>query len=323
MKRRRFVALAAGTLAFPGFVMAQPARKTFRIAWPLLRTPSVSASFIAAFEQGLQDLGHIPGKDVLLEYPSADGNPARYPEVLRQVVDSGPDLIITGANAQTIAVKAATQTIPVVMALGTTVVEIGLVKSLARPGGNITGLTVDVGPAFIAKRFELLKEAAPRVRRVAILYDDNYAADLQKADEAAAATLGLHLARQDIGDDFARTFADLALAGIDAVVCYVGARQTRRRDELTALAAKYRMPSSFRFAEFVIAGGFMSYGPSLTDQFRRAAGFASRIMKGAKPADLPVEQPVKFDLVINLKTAKTLGLTVPQSLLLRADRVIE
>lgn len=271
----------------------------------------LSPALTAAFEQGLRDLGHVPGKDILLEYRSAEGKREGYPEVVRQVVDSSPDLIVTGINANTIAVKAATQTIPVVMVFGTTVVEAGLVKSLARPGGNITGLTVDVGADFIAKRFELLKEAAPRVRRVAILYDDNYGADLQKADEAAAAALGLHLVRQDITDDFARTFSELARAGIDAVVCYVGERQARRRYELTALAAKYRMPSSFRFEEFVIAGGFMSYGPSLADQYRRAAGYASKIMKGAKPADLPVEQPVKFDLVINLKTAKALGLTIP------------
>jgi len=321
LNRREFAEITAAALAFPEIALAQPVRKPFRIVWPVVSPPSTALT--AAFEQGLRDLGHIPGSDVVLEYHSADGKPERYPEVLRQVVDSGPDLIVTGTNAQTIAVRTATQTIPVVMALGTTVVETGLVKSLARPGGNITGLTVDVGSAFIAKRFELLKEAAPRVRRVAILYDDNYSADLQKADEAAAAALGLHLVRQDITDDFARTFSDLARAGIDAVVCYVGARQVRRRDELTSLAAKYRMPSSFRFEVFVIAGGFMSYGPSLADQYRRAAGYASKIMKGAKPADLPVEQPVKFDLVINLKTAKTLGLTVPQSVLLRADRVIE
>jgi len=209
------------------------------------------------------------------------------------------------------------------MVLGTTVVEAGLVKSLARPGGNITGLTVDVGPSVTAKRLELLKETAPRIRRVAILYEDTYGADTQKTDEAAAARLGLSLVRQDITDDFSGSFADLARARIDAVACYAGGRQLLRRAELAALAVKHRMPSSFPAEEFVVSGGLMSYGPNLSDLFRRAAGYASRIIKGAKPADLPVEQPVKLDLVINIKTAKALGLTIAPSLLLRAGRVIE
>ncbi len=322
MNRRRFAALAAGTLAFPGIVLGQ-AHRPFRIAWPVVNPLPTIALFSAVFEQGLRDLGHVPGKDISLEYRSAEGKLERFPEVVRQVVDSSPDLIITGVNANTIAVKAATQTIPVVMVLGTTVVEAGLVKSLARPGGNITGVTVDVGPGFIAKRFELLKEAAPRIRRVAILYDDTYGADLLKTDEAVAAKLGLSLMRQDITDDFSGSFAELTRSRIDAVVCYAGTRQYQRRAELAALAVKHRMPSSFRLEEFVVSGGLMSYGPNLPDLYRRAAGYASRIIKGARPADLPVEQPVKLDLVINHKTAKALGLTIASSLLLRADRVIE
>ena len=279
--------------------------------------------FTAAFEQGLRELGHVPGQDVLLEYRSADGMLERYSELLREVVGSRPDLILTGTNFTTIAVKAATQTIPVVMIIGTNVVEAGLVSSLARPGGNITGLTWDVGAGIVAKRFELIKEAAPRIRRIAVLYDPPFGTEFRKEDEAAAAALGLGLVRQESTDDFVRTFADLASARIDAVLIHTSGQRFGRRAELVALAAKHRMASGFPIEEYVVSGGLLSYGPNLTDLYRRAAGYVSKIIKGAKPADLPVEQPVKLDLVINLKTAKALGLTVPPSILLRADRVIE
>ena len=265
----------------------------------------------------------MPGKDVLLEYRSAGGNFERHPELIREVVSSRPDLILTGNNDTTIAVKAATQTIPVVMVIGTNVIELGLVRNLARPGGNVTGLTWDVGPGVVAKRFELLKEATPRIRRLAVLYDPPYGTEFKEEDEAAAAALGLGLVRQESTDDFVGTFAALARARIDAVLIHAGGRLFGRRAELTALAAKYRMVSGFPTEEWVVSGGLMSYGPNLPDLFRRAAGFVSKIIKGAKPGDLPVEQPTKFDFVVNLKTAKALGLTIPQSLLLRADRVIE
>ena len=323
MDRRRFVVLIGSALAAPLLAHAQQARRPFRIGFPMVGPQSALAPLTAVFEQGLRDLGHLPGQDVLLEYRSADGKLERYPEVVRQVVGSRPDLIITGSNENTISVKAATQTIPVVMMVGINVVEAGLVKSLARPGGNITGLTADVGAGIMAKRFQLLKEAAPRIRRLAVLYDPPDGTELQKTEEAAAAALGLELVRQDITDDFARTFADLSRANIDAVLHRAGGRQFARRAELVALSAKYRMPSAFGSEEFVVSGGFLSYGANLPDLFRRGAGYVSKIIKGAKPADLPVEQPIKLDLVINLKTAKALGLTIPPSILLRADRVIE
>ena len=175
----------------------------------------------------------------------------------------------------------------------------------------------------MAKRFELLKEAAPRIRRIAVLYDPPYGTEFQKEDEAAAAALRIGLVRQDITEDFARTYADLSRANIDAVLHHPTGRQFARRAELVALSAKYRMPSGYPGEVFVVSGGLLSYGPNIADLFRRAAGYVSKIIKGAKPADLPVEQPTKIDLVINLKTAKALGLKLPQSLLLRADRVIE
>lgn len=318
VRRRQFL-LATGALLAAPLAPAQPARKPFRIAFtavpPLPR--------IAAFEQGLRDLGHTPGEDVLLEYHSADGKPERYPEVVRNVVRSNPDVIITGINSQTAAVKAATQTIPIVMMIGTNVVGQGLVNSFARPGGNITGLTWDVGEELAAKRFELMKLAVPKLSRIAVLHDPPFDVEFRKIDEGAAAALGLELMRMDISDDFERSFAALARGRVDAVLSHTGARQFARRDEFAALALKYRLPSGFPIDEMVAAGGLMSYGPNIPDLFRRGARYVSKILKGAKPADLPVEQPTKLELVINLKTARALGLTVPQSVLLRADRVIE
>ena len=265
----------------------------------------------------------MPGKDVLLEFRSAEGNIDKYQELIRDMVRGNPDLILTGTNVGIIPVRAATQTISVVMALGTSVVEAGLVKSLARSGGNITGLTVDVGPVLVSKRFELLKEAAPKIRRLAVLYDFPYGTETREVDESSAAALGIEIVRHEITDDFAGTFAVLARARIDAVLIHASGRWFERRAELAALAAKHRMASAFPVEEYAVSGGLLSYGPNLPDLFRRAAGYVSKIMKGAKPADLPVEQPVKLDLVINLKTAKALGLKIQQSLLLRADRVIE
>ena len=182
---------------------------------------------------------------------------------------------------------------------------------------------MDVGPVIGSKRFEMLKEAAPRIRRLAVLYDSPYGTELREVDEASAATLGIGLVRQEITDDFSGTFVALARAKTDAVLFQLSGRRYERRAELVALAAKYRMASMFPVEEYVVSGGLLSYGPNLSDLFRRAAGYVSKIIKGAKPADLPVEQPTKIDLVINLKTAKALGLKIPQSLLLRAERVID
>lgn len=323
MDRRRFLALAGGALAWPSFANAQYARKLLRIGMAAFPPLSSLAQYIAAFENGLRDEGYAPGKDVLLDYRSAESDPARYGKVVRDLVQSKPDVIVTGINDNTAAVRAETRTIPIVMMVGTDVVAQGFVKSLARPGGNITGLTYDVGNESVAKRFELLKLAVPRTRRVAVLYDPPYGAENRDIDEAAARSLHLQVLRLDITDDFERTFATLSNKRADAVFFYIGARQTARRAEVVAATLKYRLPSNFPVAEFVEAGGLMSYGPNLPDMYRRGAAYVSKILKGAKPEDLPVQQPVKLDLVINLKTAKALGLTIPRIVLLRAERVIE
>jgi len=321
MKRRAFL-LAVGALAAPR-ALAQSVRKPFRIGYAAVAPLSVLAPLTAAFERGLRELGHEPGKDVILEYRSANGNTERYPDVVREVVGSNPDVIIAGNNTNVVALKAATQTIPVVMMLATNVVALGLVKSLARPGGNITGLTWGVGEEVASKRFQLLKDAVPKLTRIGVLHDAPFDVEFRGIDERAAATLGLTLIRRDITDDFERGFAALVHERIDAVFSHPDARQYARRTEIAALATRHRLPTSFPNDDFVVAGGLMSYGPNLPDQYRRGAGYVSKILKGAKPADLPIEQPVKIDLVVNVKTAKSIGLNIPQSLLLRADRVIE
>ena len=322
--RRQFLIASTALLAAP-LVRAQPTRKPYRIGYAMSAPLSVMAPYTSAFEQGLRDLGLEPGRDVILDYRSANGDPARYAEVVREVVDAKPDAIIAGSNQNTLALQAATRTIPIVMMIGTNVVEQGLAASLARPGGNITGLTSDVGPDILIKRFQLIKEMIPRVKRIGVLCDVPYCtSEYREIDRRAAATLGLTIVeRRDITDDFDRAFALQVRERVDAVFFTASVRMLARRDELAALALKHRLPTVYPLEEMVIAGGLMSHGPSVRDNYRRGAAYVSKILKGAKPADLPIEQPMRLDLVINLKTAKALGIKIPQSLLVRADRVIE
>jgi putative ABC transport system substrate-binding protein len=324
VRRRQFL-IASGALLAAPLARAQPARKPFRIGYAALAPLSALAPYTSAFEQGLRDLGLEPGRDVILDYRSANGDLAHYAEVVREVVGAKPDVIIAGNNQNTLALKAATQKIPIVMMIGTNVVEQGLAASLARPGGNITGLTFDVGPDVAGKRLQLIKEMIPRLKRFGVLCDVPFCtSEYREIDRRAAAALGLTLVeRRDITDDFDQAFAAQVRERVDAVYIQGGSRSLVRLDEIAALSLKHRLPTVLSVEEMVIAGGLMSYGPSVRDNYRRAAGYVSKILKGAKPADLPIEQPMRLHLVINLKTAKALGITVPQSLLLRADRVIE
>jgi putative ABC transport system substrate-binding protein len=322
MDRRRFVALIGSALAAPLARAQQPA-KIYRVGWLSIAPRPQVAQLIAAFEEGLRDEGYEAGRNVAIEFAFADNAIGLLPDLARGLVAKKIDVIVCGSNPNIAAARAATQTVPIVFAVGTNLVEAGIVRSLARPGGNVTGISWDVGPGVVAKRWEVLKEAVPTIRRVAVLYDPPYGTEFKKEDEDSAAALGIDLIRQDITDDFARTFADLARARIDAVLLHASGRLYGRRAEAVALATKHRMVSAAPQEESVAAGGFMSYGPNMPDQYRRAAGYVSRIFKGAIPANLPVQQPIKLDLVFNLKTAKTLGIAIPPSVLLRADRVIE
>jgi putative ABC transport system substrate-binding protein len=322
MDRRSFVALIGSALAAP-LARAQQARRSYRVVYAAISPRQANEHFVTALEQGLRDLGYVPGKDVVVEFRSAEGKLERYAEVVQDVVRSKPDVIVTGVNASTTAVRTATQSIPIVMTIGTDVISAGYVKNLAKPGGNVTGITWDVGAGTVVKRLELLKEIAPRISRVAVLWESPYKEQYKPPMDTAAPILGVSTFWHEYSGDPERDFAEMTRSRAESVYVLSGGRMFSRVSEIVALATKHRLATAFPVSEYVASGGLMSYGPNLVGAFRSAARHVDKILKGAKPGDIPVEQPTVIDLTINLKTAKALGLTIPQSVLLRANRVIE
>jgi putative ABC transport system substrate-binding protein len=312
------VALAAAPWA-----QAQQPRRVYRIGYPAISPLHNLTHLMAAFEQGLRDLGYQPGKDVLIDLRSAEGNLERYRQIVQDIVRTKPDVILTGVNANTSAARAATQTIPIVMMLGSDVIRAGYAKTLAKPGGNITGLSSDVGAEVITKRLELLREAVPKISRLAILSEPPHRVEYRAAlDRATASVLRMDTLWLEFSGDLERDFAEIVRWRADALFHLPQARMFGQRAQIAGLEAKHRLPSAHTAAEFAEAGGLMAYGANLSVLFRSAASYVDRIFKGAKPAELPIEQPSRIDLVINLQTARALGLTLPSSILLRADRVI-
>jgi putative ABC transport system substrate-binding protein len=293
-----------------------------------LGLPETTAS-LDAFRQGLRDHGYVEGENILIEYRSADGNIERLPGLATEVARLKVDLIVAGATPAGRAALAATPTIPIiVMAMGDPVGD-GLVASLARPGSNLTGTTF-LGPALVPKHLALLKEALPRATRIAVLWHPGAFADSTMRDmlneaEAAARTLRIQLrfAEMRRPDELERAFSAIVREQPDALVVFPSTMLFAERARIVALAAKHRLPSVFNNRQAVELGGLMSYGTSLPELLRRTGSYIDKILKGARPADLPVEQPTKFEFVINLTTAKALGIIVPQSLLLRADQLID
>ena len=323
--RRSFLAGSLAGLAAPRAARAQPAGKVHRIG---LLTPG-AISGMAPLLEGLREFGYVERLNISIEQRAANGKLERLPLLATELVRLKVDLIVAGATPGARAAQQATTTIPIVASAMGDPVGDGLVASLARPGGNITGTTF-LGPELVPKRLELLKEALPRIARVAGLlhpgaFSENTMRDMVKDTEAAARTLGVQLQLVEVRgpDEFDRAFSAIARQHADVLIVFASVMLFNERGRLVALAAKHRLPAMFNNRQSVDLGGFISYGASLTELTRRAATYVDRILKGAKPRDLPVEQPTKFELVINLKTAKTLGLTLPQSLLLRADQVIE
>jgi putative ABC transport system substrate-binding protein len=302
--------------------VAQQAKRVSRVVLSSIGPKSAIGHLVGALEQGLHDQGYVVGKDVVIEVHTAEGRADRYPQVVQQIVRSKPDVIVTGINASTSGVHAATRTIPIVMAVGTEVVAAGFVQSLARPGGNITGVTWDVGPDSAAKRFELLKELIPTMSRAAVLWEPPYGVQYREPTDAAAKALGVTSFWVQFSGDIERDFAEIVRGRAQAVYVHHGSGLFARRKELGAVAVKRRLPTACGSAEVVDAGALMSYGPNLRDSFRQAAKYVDKILRGAKPADLPVERPTKLELVVNRATAQTLGLSLPQSLLLRVDRLV-
>ena len=369
MDRRAFIgSLAVGTLAGPRAAPAQPARKVNQIgilglaialalialnllvpmtmrAAPLAAeaqqtvtvarigylAPNLAASrhLPEALRQGLRELGYVEGRNVVIEYRDAEGKFERLPALAADLVALKVDVIVPGGTPAALAAQQATGTIPIVFAGPADPVTSGLVSSLARPGGNITGLS-SFAPELVGKRLEQLKQAVPGVRQIVALWQPGGLGArtdqaVLKEAEAAARALGLRLqfveARHP--SNFDEAFSEIARARAGALIVLPGSMFLQERRRLIGLAAKNRLPAVYPWSEAVASGGLMSYGPNTADLFLRAATYVDKILKGAKPSDLPVEQPTKFELVINLKTAKMLGLMIPPSLIARADQVIE
>ena len=283
-----------------------------------------------AFRQGLRDLGYVEGRSVVIEYRDAEGKIERLPALAAELVALQVDVLVAGGTPQALAAKQATKTIPIVFTSATDPVTDGLVTSLARPGGNATGLSTISTPEIVGKRLELLKQVIPGITRVAVLWQpggqgERTNKDMLKGAELAARALGVRLQAVETRgpEDFDRAFSDMTRARAGALTSAGGTMFFNERRRLVDLAAKNRLPAAYTQREFVDAGGLMAYGANIADLWRRAATYVDKILKGAKPGDLPVEQPTTFELVINLKTAKALGLTFPTSLLANADEVIE
>jgi putative tryptophan/tyrosine transport system substrate-binding protein len=322
------ILVAVVLLAVAVIAEAQQPKKVARIGYLAPLDPASDSTRAEAIRLALRERGYIEGQNIAIEYRYADGKIDRYPELAVELVRLKVDIIvIAGGDRMTRAAKSATKTIPIVMSgRGIDPVEAGLVESLARPGGNVTGLT-NLGPELGGKRLELLKEAVPKLARVAVLYDPaNQNSVLQlKEVQTAARTLGLTVRTWEVrdADGFERVFAALNKERPDGLHVPGGPLMNANQKRIVGFALKSRLPSVYYDRTAVDAGGLMSYGVDIADSYRRVAYYVDRILKGAKPADLPVEQPTKFELVINVKTAKQIGLTIPQSLLYRADKVIK
>ncbi len=311
--------------ALPLVADAQPARNAPKVAY--LSSASAKSSTIEAFRQGLRDLGYVEGRTILTEYRWADGRVDRLPALAAGLVQLGVNVIVASNTPAALAAKKATSTIPIILVTSGDPVGSGLVASLARPGGNVTGLSLTPTPAISGKQLELLKDAFPALTHVAVLANpaNSPTAGLVKEVELAARSLGLRLRVVQVREpkELDNAFATMKNERVPALLVIADPLVSDNRDRIVAFAAKNRLPAIYPYRLFADAGGLMSYGADVSDLNRRAATYVDRILKGAKPAELPIEQPAKFELVVNLKTAKALGLTIPQSLLLRADHVIQ
>jgi len=328
--RREFLraATVAGTAGFLGLgseaAQAQQPARIHRIGILSPVSGSVLSARVEAFRQRLRELGYLEGKNIVIEYRYADGKRERVPDLAAELVRLKVDVIVTIGPGATLAAKKASGTIPIVFAGASDPLGTGIVSSLAQPGGNITGLSLMV-PDLDGKRLELLKEAVPKVARVAFLWQPGGRRNLRLTEmEAAAKALGLKLLSLPVRslDDFEGAFARAKKERAQALITTTGGLIITQQRRVLDFAAKNRLPAIYHYSEFVEAGGLMSYGPDNTDIWRRAADFVDKILKGAKPAEIPVEQPMKFEFVVNLKSAKQIGVTISPNVLVRADKVI-
>jgi len=327
MNRRAFMgALAGGLLAAPLAAEAQPAGKVYRIGYLLEIAPSDQGSTtVRVLEESLRDLGYVEGRNLVVERRFAAFKYDRLPDLAAELVRLKLDLIGTGGNPSITALKQATTTVPIVMTWTIDPVGAGLVTSLARPGGNITGLALSTGPEFVAKQLEILNEVVPKLSRVAILRQTGRAGAETAALESAARKLGLTILFADVRtpNDIEGAFATMTRSRAGAFLILGGSVTWVSRQQIAGLAVQHRLPGIHLLREYAEAGLLLTYGPNQVAQWRRVAPYIDKILKGARPADLPVQQPTQFELVVNARTAKSLGLKIPPSVLVRADQVIE
>ena len=325
MRRRDFIQVIAGSaVTWPFAARAQqPAKPVIGF----LRSASLANAgpLVTAFRQGLKEAGYVEGQNVIIEFRSAEGHNDELPKLVAELLRLPVAVMVCNVTAAT-AAKAVTSTVPIVFATGDDPIAEGLVTSLNRPGGNVTGVSF-LGNALGAKQVELLRQLAPNATTIAVLVDTNYqgsATDLKNVERAAhSLRQNLIILRASNERDLETASATLAQQHADALIALGAAFFLSQRDQIIALAERYKLPAIYQVQDFAIAGGLMSYGASIRDAYRQAGIYAARILKGEKPADLPVMQPTKFELIINLKTAKALGLTIPPNLLALADEVIE
>jgi putative ABC transport system substrate-binding protein len=326
--RRTFLAVVAGgLLAAPLGAEAQPAGRVYRIVYLGNSSVVLEADLVEAFRQGLRNLNYVEGRNIVIEYLWAEGRNDLFPALVAEAVRLKADVILTSGTPATLAAKEGTRTIPIVIAAMGDPISAGVVPSLARPGGNITGLA-SMSPEIDGKRLELLKELVPGLSRIAVLWNPTNPNNAARINHIQAAAKTLRLTLEPLvgaadSQDLDKGFATIAAARAEALVIESDRALLAHRAQIVDFATRRRLPALYPYREFVQARGLVSYAPSYPAMFRRAATYVDKILKGAKPAELPVEQPTEFELVINLKTAKALGLTIPQSLLLRADQVIE
>lgn len=329
LRRREFLTLLGAAVSppiWPHVALAQQAGKVPTIGFLGATTPTIWSANVNAFVNRLRELGWIDGRNVVIEYHWGEGRDDRFAELAAEFVDRKVDVIVTAGTTAVMAVKKATSTIPIVFAAAGDPVRTGLVASLARPGGNVTGLSnlqTDLG----GRRLELLREIAPAIKKVAVLGNVGSPLIALEMDgvQAAAAKLGLEAVRLEIRktEDIVPSIEALKGAAVDALYVCTDPLLTTHRVRINTLAIGQKLPTMNAFREYVTAGGLVSYGPNFPDLFRRSADYVDKILRGTKPADIPVEQPLKFDLVINNTTAKALGLAIPETFLMRANEVIE
>jgi putative ABC transport system substrate-binding protein len=327
IQRRDFITFIGGAAAaWPLAARAQQG-KTFRIGYLGVSSPSLEPHYVAAFREKLRELGRIDGENIAIEYRWAEGQDNRLPSLATELVDLHPDIIVTTGTPGALAAMQATKTIPIVMASSADPVAAGLVASLARPKENVTGFTI-LGPELEAKRLELLKQTVPSLAQVAILRNPNNPAVVSYFEATKTAAQTLQIALDPVAEvrqpgEFDAAFLSIARARPHALAVLADRFLLAHRKQIVEFAAANHLPSMYPYREYVDAGGLISYAPSNIELFRGAATYVDKILKGAKPSDLPVQEPTKFEFVVNLKTAKVLGLTIPPTLLATADEVIE